>query len=444
MQIKILYMTKLKKWALSLSLLIMGGMTPTKADVLTLDGCLEKAHDNYPVIKQYALVEKSRDLNVSNAAKAWLPGISVNGFAVGYTDILDFSSLNESIGKMTGSSIGMDNYIAGGALMINQVVYDGGAISAKKNIAKAQSEVEQKKLDVSMYDVNSRVEQLYFGTLMLDEQIRQNELLQSDLGISEKSVQSLVSGGMANQSDLDAVSVRLVQAQQQEINLKSMRKTYLSMLGYFIGSPDLGTSVVLEKPAPLAVQGNSDSSLLTLRSSLNNRPELSLYSSQQQLLDVQKKALNARLMPTVGAFALGTAHTRPLGMINSTAVAGGLTVKWNIGALYTRKNDLAGLENQRSQIETQRETFLFNNNMQTRQTDGQIENILKQMQLDDKAVTLRQGIRDKAEKKVKNGTETVNELLRDINAVSEAKQQKAIHEIQLLQAEYNLKLIKNN
>lgn len=426
-------MMKIERVALMLCLLVLMGVVSVQAEVLTLEGCLERAHDNYPVIKQYALVEKSRELNVSNAAKAWLPGISVSGFAAGFTDLVDFSGLNASLGRMTGSSIGMDNYIAGGSLTINQMVYDGGAISAKKAVTRAQSDVEQKRLDVSMYDINQRVEQLYFGTLMLDEQIRQNQLLQSDLGISEKTVQSLVSGGLANESDVDAVSVRIVQAEQQEINLRSMRKTYVAMLGYFIGS-ELAETTELERPA-------QSSQLATLNPE-NQRPELSLYASQQQLLDAQKKALNARLMPTLGAFALGTAHTRPLGMINSTAVIGGVTLKWNIGALYTRKNDLANLENQSSMIAAQRETFLFNNNMQSRQTDGQIESIQKQMLLDDKAVTLRQGIRDKAEKKVKNGTETVNELLRDINAVSEAKQQKAIHEIQLLQAEYNLRWIK--
>jgi hypothetical protein len=41
-----------------------------------------------------------------------------------------------------------------------------------------------------------------------------------------------------------------------------------------------------------------------------------------------------------------------------------------------------------------------------------------------------------SEKKVQLGTESVNEMLRDINAVSEARQQQALHQIQLIKEIY--------
>lgn len=43
------------------------------AQSLTLDECQKMAHDNYPAIKQYGMVETLRDYNVSNATKGWLP-----------------------------------------------------------------------------------------------------------------------------------------------------------------------------------------------------------------------------------------------------------------------------------------------------------------------------------------------------------------------------------
>lgn len=62
---------------------------------------------------------------------------------------------------------------------------------------------------------------------------------------------------------------------------------------------------------------------------------------------------------------------------------------------------------------------------------------------DDEIISLRESIRSKADKKVQLGTESVNELVRDINAVSLARAQKAQHEILLLKEIYKQKNINN-
>lgn len=121
----------------------------------------------------------------------------------------------------------------------------------------------------------------------------------------------------------------------------------------------------------------------------------------------------------------------------------GATLTWNIGSLYTRANDKRKIETDRLSIRAEREAFLFNTGLQSELQRGNIESLHKQIAQDDEIIALRQGIRAKADTKVANGTETVNEMLRDINAVSEAKLAKAFHEIQLLQETYKLKNINN-
>ena len=120
-------------------------------------------------------------------------------------------------------------------------------------------------------------------------------------------------------------------------------------------------------------------------------------------------------------------------------LAGGLTLSWNIGALYTRKNDLRKRDVERQQVESERATFLFNNRLEVESTEGNIAMLKKQLVRDDEIVRLREQIRDKSEKKVRLGTESVNEMLRDINVVSKARQQRSTHEIQLIEALYALK-----
>lgn len=376
------------------------------AQELTLEACKQMARNNYPSIRQYGLIEQSRDLTLSNAAKAWLPGVSVTGFGVAMTDVLEASPLGE-----------MKNTMCGASLSVNQVIYDGGAIGAQKRVASAKSQVDEAQMDVQLYNINERVEQLFFGILMIDEQMKQVGLLQDNLAISEKTVRSMMSGGLANQSDLDQVQVNQVQAEQKLVNLKTMRNTYERMLGYFINQQG---ELSLQKPSANL-------------NSIGERPELKLFASQENMLTAQRKALDTRLMPTVSAFGMASYHNKILPIMKDRNLMAGVMLKWNIGALYTRKNDIASLENQRQQIDIQRQTFLFNNNLQQQQSNGQIESLREQMSLDDKAVTLRESILEKARKKVEMGTETVNELLRDVNAVSEVQQQKAIHEIQFLQ-----------
>lgn len=398
------------------------------AQTLTLDDCQEMAHANYPVIKQYDMVASMRDYTVSNAAKGWLPQLNVQASGYAFTDIIDANQQMQQMG------FDMKNYVASGMVSIKQNIYDGGQIAAGKNVTKAQAEVQKQQLGITMHDIAERVEQIFFGILTLDEQLRQNATLQQDLSVSSNTVKSMVKNGLANQSDIDAISVELMKAEQQADALAASRKAYLKMLGVFVGKP-LDENTKVEKPATTLPVAKDAWGL--------HRPELAFYDSQNLLLDTQRKQLNTRLRPTVGFVGMGLLHTKVSDMVHNGILLGGISVSWNIGALYTRKNDIRKIEVQRQMNDNQRATFLFNNRLQNEEADGNILSLRKQLDKDAQIVTLRENIRQTNEKKVKLGTETVNELIRSINAVNMAKQQQSLHELQLLQAIYHSKLINN-
>ena len=402
---------------------------------LTLEQCYELARQNYPAIKQYALVEQSRDFTLQNTAKGWLPQVSVNGRA-SYQSKVTQLPIDVSQFGIDYKGLSKDQYDA--HVMVNQPIYDGGVITANKNILKAQADVQTAQLDVTMYSIRERVNQLFFSVLLIDEQLAQNQLLQDDLKLGLNTVSAMMKGGIANQTDVDNVKVEQIKARQQEHSLRTARHTYLTMLGSFINL-SLDANTQLEKPA--------DPGFKSQGSDPNNRPELAMYDSQNRLLDARLKALDASLMPKVGAFLQGGVGNPGLNMLKNgwdTYYRIGATISWNIGSFYTRKNDQQLIANERQQITANRETFLFNNRLQQQQTNGQIENLRQQVSEDEEIIQLREGIRNKSEKRVQNGIETVNEMLRDINAVGEARQQKAIHEVQLLQEIYELKTINNN
>ncbi len=397
---------------------------------LTLDECKELARENYPVIRQYDLVEQSRDFSVSNAAKAYLPQISFSASASYQSDATKFPSEIEGL-DFKGMSRDQYNF----SVMVQQSIYDGGSTSSAKKIARRQGDVDYQQVNVSMYDVNQRVEDMFFGILTIDEQLRQNQLLQDDLEVSYQNVKSMAEGGIANQSDVDAVRVEQVQAQQTEANLGSVREAYVRMLSTFIGREmESGETFVVP-------------SMDTGLSMENHRPELELYNAQRLLLDERERQINTDLVPHIGVFVEGAYGDPGLNMFKTgfqPYYRVGASLTWNFGSFYTRSNNKKNIEVERQKIDTQRETFLLNTRLQSEQETGQIASLRKQLTQDDEIIDLRESIRSKSEMKVENGTETVNEMLRDINAVSNARLAKALHYLQLVQETYKLKTINNN
>lgn len=411
-----------KKMLAALLVLPVWGMAQT----LTWDECQKMAYDNYPAIRQYNLVETLKDYTVSNASKVWLPQVGVQGGAYAFTNILDPGEVMKQMGVDT------KNYVANGTISVKQTIYDGGQTAAGKDVAKAQAEVQKRQLDVTMHSVSERVEQLFFGVLTLDEQLRQNELLKQDLAVSMATVGSLKKNGLANQNDLDAVEVEQLKADLQAEELAALRLAYLKMLGVFIGK-QLDADAKIVKP---------NSALPTARDAWGTfRPEMTYYEAQNAVLDKQRKQLDARLRPTVGFVGMGMVHSRVSDLVHNGMLLGGISISWNIGALYTRKNDLRKLDVLRQQNENMRETFLFNNRLQNEETDGSMQALRQQIAKDAQIVSLRERIKNANEKKVTLGTETVNELIRSVNAVCSARQQQSLHELQLLQAVYHSQTI---
>ncbi len=416
-------MTK-KKLFLVLCAAVVSGVATAQS--LTLDECRRMAQENYPAIRQYGMIERSRGYDLANAAKAWLPQVSLSAGGYGFTDIIDGSSQAAMMGVDT------KNLVASASVTVKQTVYDGGKIAVNRRMAEAEADVQSRQLDVTMHDINDRVEEIYFSLLLIDEQLQQNSMLQADLDVSMKSVESMIAGGIANQSDKDVLRVEQLKAMQQRDRLTASRSACLRILGRFTGST-LGDNTRLEKPEMTCREGKDAS----------RRPEMKLFTSQEKMLDLQRSKLDADLRPTVGFMGMGTYHTKVSDMMNNGILLGGLSLSWNIGALYTRKNDLRRLEEQRQKISSQRETFLFNNTLQQEQTDGAVETLRKQLAHDDEIVSLRENIRATSGKKVELGTMSVNDLVQDINAVALARAQRAEHEVQLLQNLYRLRSLRN-
>jgi len=397
---------------------------------LTIEECQQKAQANYPLIKRYNLIEKSKDYNLSNAGKGYLPQVSISGKASWQSQVTE---LPVNIPGMDIKKMNKDQY--GATIDVSQIVWDGGTISSRKEIIETSSKVESKQLDVDMYTINKKVNDLFFGILLLDAKIKQNDLLREELQRNYNTISSYIDNGVANQADLDAVKVELLNTRQNKVQLESNRKSYIDMLAILIGE-NLNDRITFQKPQTeqaFPIQ--------------NNRPELFLYDAQLANLEAQKKSIKTNYMPKLSLFATGGYANPALNMLKpdfSAYFIGGIRLSWNFGSLYTKKNDNRLIEVNKSNVEVQRETFLFNNTMEISQEQKEISKNIDLLKYDDEIINLRNNVKKAAEVKVANGIITVTDLLKEVTSEDMAKQDKIQHEIELLQSVYNLKYTTNN
>ena len=407
----------------------MCALQGTLSAQLTLEACYRAARENYPLVRQFDLIERTKDFTVENATKSYFPQLSFSGKASYQSDVtkMPFS--------IPGVEFGLDKDQYQLVLELNQTIWDGGAVRNRKEEARAKSEVQKGQLEVNLYALDDRVNQLFFGMLLIDAQLAQNALLQAQLARNHGQVSACMQQGVANQADLDAVAVEQLNARQTESELRVNRKAYAEVLGLLTGRKGIDAERLVKPSATVEPLEE------------NLRPELSLYESQRRQLSVQEKGLTARYMPKLGVFAQGAYGAPGLNMLKGgfePYYIAGLRLSWNISDLYTRKNDKRLLAASRDDIDVQEAVFRLNNRMEAAQHWRTVEKIDTLMKNDDELIRLRTNIRKSAEAKVANGTLTVTEMLREVTAEDQAKQAKALHEIQRLQALYDIKYTMNH
>ena len=423
----------MKKFVLSLTMLPMLAMGQT------LDECQQAAEKNYPLIRQYGLIEKTTELTVANIQKGWLPQVSAQAQATYQSDVTAWP--DEMKMMMNGMGIDMkgltkDQYRVG--IDVQQTIYDGGVIGSQKAIAREQGKVQAAQNEVNIYHVRKRVNEMYFSLLLIDEQIKLNVDLQTLLAGNESKLESMTKHGTAAESDLQNVKAERLNVVQKATELASQRQMLQRMLSTFCGME------VKEVRKPVL-------SVAEVLQQTGRRPELKALDAQIDLLNAQERALNAALIPKVGVFAQGFYGYPGLNMFEDMmhrkwSLNGivGARVTWNIGALYTRKNDKAKLQLQRDMTENSREVFLFNNNLEQIQQNENMARYRQLMARDGEIIALRQAVRKAAESKLAHGIIDVNDLVREINQENVARVQQSVHEIEMLKEIYDNKYTTNN
>ena len=416
----------MKRLMAIIAILIWAGVLAAEMQSgLTLDACCKSARENYPLVKQYDLIAQSEAYTLSNAVRGYLPQVSLSGKATVQSDVTTIAIPFVNVAAPEKSQ-----YQIGGE--VSQIVWDGGAIRAQRATAKAAAVVEKKRVDTDLYALDERVQQIFFGSLMLSEQLEQNATLHNDLLTRSNKISAGVENGVANPADQFTIRVELLNTIQRRVELASVRNTYMSMLAALTGfTVDTATVLVRPASAPIALQNQTVSRL-----------ESEYFAAERDLIVEQKKSVVAANMPRVNLFAQGYYGRPGFNMLQNDFTWYGILgarFVWNVSGLTMQKNSIAKLGAAERSIGIKEETFLFNTKLKLSQHNGDIAKFTELIRSDNEIISLRSSIRVSTEAKVDNGILSITDLIRDITAENLAQQTRSLHEIQLLMAQYALK-----
>lgn len=419
------------RWQLASAVLLTLPAAAQDSSTLTLERAYQLAEQHYPLIKQRDLVKRTSGLSIENIGKGFLPQFNINGQATYQSDVtsvpvkipgIDIEAPNKDQYKLTAE--------------LSQILYDGGNISTQKQVQRVNELVEDQKVTVDMYKVKERINTLYLGILLVDEQLKQTALLQKDIQLGIDKISAQVRNGTALRSNQQVLEAELLKNEQRKIELAANRQGLLDVLALFIGE-ELPESTVLVQPA--VTEGALTETI--------KRPELTLFNYQDSLFKTQEKMISVKNRPRASAFLQGGYGRPGLNMLVNDFdffYIGGVRLSWNLGGLYTSRKEKQIINLNQQMIGVQKDVFLLNTNTQLKQQRAEVKKLQQLIGTDQAIIDLREKVKTASNAQLENGVITASDFLREVNAEDQARLLLINHKLQLLQAQINYRTLSGN
>lgn len=403
---------------ISLLLFLALPLTNVAQQTLTLDECFEMATKNYPLAKQSGLLHDKANLDIEAINKGKLPKLDINAQATYQSDV---TSLPIQIPNATVEPPNNNQYRA--TLDISQSIYNGGLIDASAKVKEALTKVDQQQVEISLYGLKNKVNQLYLSVLLLQE----NKVL---LGAKEKQLQTRihevkaeVKYGTLLPSVANALEVELLKIKQNYSELDYSKSNLIQRLSLLIGR-ELNIDVVLQQPEVFTTPLREE-----------NRPELVLFELQKEQIDFSTELLTKANSPKLSAFAQGGYGNPGLNMLDNsfkTFYMTGLRLNWNVFDWNKTKTEKHSLQINKEIINTQKETFKLNNNLELVNIQTEIDKLQELIVFDEAIIALREDMVKTAESQLKNGVITSSAFISEFTDLFEAKSNLNLRKTQLL------------
>lgn len=419
---------------ISILILSIASVISVSARTVSVDECRMLAREHYPAVVQYGIIENTRDLTLSAVSRAWLPQIALGARATWQNNVTSLpEQLQQMLSQFGADYPGMKHLQYSTALELNQMIWDGGATADRRAEARAQADVATKSTDLALYEVEGKVQEIYFSILLLNRQIAQLRLTENLLDSTFRKINSLVANGVAMPADAYMAEAQLLTLRQTITSMQSSAKACRSILGLLTGlNPN-----EIELTEPEESIGRRDPSW--------QMPQQALFDARIRSLDVSQRMVKSSLMPKISAFASASYGYPGADIFKSMrtghpdfGVMAGVSLRWEIGAFYNRSERLHRINDQRHLIDIERQIADFNKSMASESIVGEIRALRSAIEHDAKIAELRTKVRQAAESQLANGVIDTTSLLDKITDEQTAILSRNVHIIRLLQQYYLL------
>lgn len=393
---------------------------------LTLQECYELATVNYPLAKQSHLLEEQNRLDKEVVSNTKLPQLSLDAQATYQSDVIEIPIPNSTI-----EPLNKDQYRA--TLSVNQLIYNGGATDASLDVKSAQLKTKQKQVEVNIYQLKQKINQLYFSILLSQETDLLLKAKQEQLQAKLDEVRSGVKYGVILPSSDKVLEAELLKINQQLTDVESNRMILIETLSSIIGQ-SINPSTNFQNPLVAIV----------LKTELN-RPELELFQLKKEEIESSKAMISKQNAPKLFGFATGGYGNPGLNMLDNSFqpfYTVGVKLNWNVFDWNSNKKQRESLAINKDIVDTETETFILNTNTELNQQQKEIDKIEAFITSDLAIINLRKEVLKSADSQLKNGVITSSAYITELTNLYEDENTLIKHKIQLQLAKANYNVIK--
>ncbi len=421
---------KIKLKNIIFALLIFIWSFSAQAQTLTLNECHEQMRNNFPLARQQGLIDQTTKWTIQALMAQYFPQFRLSGQASYQSDVTKIDlEMPQGMPAIEVPTPDKDQYKV--YLDVSQTVFGGGSLGVQQQFVRAEAEVNKQKVEVELYKLQDKVNQLYFGILLADEQLKQTEILKNDLNNALEKVKVMVKNGVSLETNQLNLEAELISLNQNIKNIETGRQALLEVLGKLIGK-NLSKETTLVKPEKVIPKPNFV------------RPEITLIDYQKQTLGLQNRQLAAQNVPEISLFLQGGWGKPALNLFSTefeSYYVGGIRFQWNVSRLYTIIRERRNINTRQKMYDIEKEVFQLNNDIEQTQQRSKINQLKNALKSDNELIALRSKIKETSQVQLENGIITSADFIREANAENQARQMKSLHEIQLIQAEYDLEQI---
>jgi outer membrane protein TolC len=405
---------------------------------LSLFDCYKLANENHPYYQDKKRIVETADLKIRNINSQWLPQLTINGQATYQSDgitlnmkIPDFSNPGNPvfIDKKIESS--KDQYKA--TFDINQVIYDGGSITAQKKMTLASSKADSLQNESELHKMNEQVNLIYFGLLLFRENKRLLEVVKGTLEKRLKTIESGVKNGILQESDLENLKIEILKNQQQIDELSISFSAFINILSELTGKT-LNDSLAVEMPEISYIDTGSF-----------QRTELKALEEQKTNLLYSDRLVKSQTIPRIYIFSQAGYGRPGLNMLKnefSPYYMVGLSLKWNLWDWNKTSRDRQSLAIQRDMLESRKLALEKNLRISLDNSKSRIAQLDKALTTDRAIVELHGNVTRRSTVKLEQGVITATDYINDLNSETQARILLETHKIQLIQEKVNYLTIK--